>query len=190
MFYYKTSFSKKAVFLEKIAKNHLWEDMTVLRGVGHLATKVNITFFVGVDVLNIFHLTTFSKKTIFSKISAKNYFWGAWPFLRERRADDKNECNLFFFFFFWKIGYPPNTQTKFLSFFSKTPISSDLNPKNLFWGHIFPHICGSIGPIVSKNNRVHPWVNPHQRCEFHENQFNTVTCIVISYKYISIYEHC
>ncbi len=40
----------------------------VLRGGGHLAIKINITFFVGIHVLNIFYLTTFSKKTIFSKI--------------------------------------------------------------------------------------------------------------------------
>ncbi len=48
-------------FLEKTAKTHLWEDMAVLRGGGRLATKINITFFVGI-VLNIFHLTTFSEK--------------------------------------------------------------------------------------------------------------------------------
>ncbi len=35
MFYYKTSFSKKAVFLKKMAeKPHLWEDLTVLREEG------------------------------------------------------------------------------------------------------------------------------------------------------------
>ncbi len=43
----------------------------------------------------------------------------------------------------------------------------------------FPHISGSIGPIVSKNNRVHAWVDPHQPCEFHKNRFKTATtCIV------------
>ncbi len=42
-----------------------------------------ITFFVGIAVLNIFHLTTFSKKTIFFKISEK-LFWGGWLFLMER----------------------------------------------------------------------------------------------------------
>ncbi len=50
--------------------------MTVLRGVGRLATKINITFFVSIDVLNIFYLTTFSKKTIFFKNNVKNYFYG------------------------------------------------------------------------------------------------------------------
>ncbi len=45
--------------------------MTVLRGRGHLATKINITFFVIYENLNIFHLTIFSKKnkTISSKIT-------------------------------------------------------------------------------------------------------------------------
>ncbi len=33
--------------------------MTVLRGMGRLAMKVNVTFFVGIEVLNIFHLTIF-----------------------------------------------------------------------------------------------------------------------------------
>ncbi len=44
----------------------------------------------------------------------------------------------------------PNTVFKFLY------------PKNWFWVHIFPHICGSIGPVVSKNGRFHLWVDPHQ----------------------------
>ncbi len=58
---------------------------------------------------------------------------------------------------------------------------SNLNQTNWFWRHISPHICGSIGPFVSKNNRVHPWEDPHQPCEFHKNQFKTATCIITSY---------
>ncbi len=45
------------------------------RGGGRLATKINITFFVGIDVLNIFYLTIFFFKKNFSEITAKNYFW-------------------------------------------------------------------------------------------------------------------
>ncbi len=60
---------------------------------------------------------------------------------------------------------------------------SDLNPKNWFWGHIFR---GSIGPIVSNNNRVHPRMDPHQPCNFRENWFKITICIVTFYKYISI----
>ncbi len=77
-------------------------------------------------------------------------------------------------------------QIQFLSFFLKKPIPFDLNPKYRFWGHIFSHICGSIGPIVSKNNRIYPWADPHQPCEFHENRIKTATCIVTSFLYIYI----
>ncbi len=46
---------KNAAFFEKIAKNHLWEDMAVLSGRERLVIKINITLFVGSEVLNIFH---------------------------------------------------------------------------------------------------------------------------------------
>ncbi len=42
--------------------NHLWVDMTVLRGRGRQATKINITFLVGYEALNTFHLTFFLNK--------------------------------------------------------------------------------------------------------------------------------
>ncbi len=64
MFYYKTSFSKKAVFLEKTAKTPLVRGHDRYEGRGQ---KLIEPFFVGIDVLNIFHLTTFSKKQYFSK---------------------------------------------------------------------------------------------------------------------------
>ncbi len=62
MSYYGSSFSKKAVFLEKTEKNPFVEGLNRFEGRGCLATKISITFFVGIDVLNIFHFTTFSKK--------------------------------------------------------------------------------------------------------------------------------
>ncbi len=43
-------------------RNHLWEDMTVWRGRRRLATKIDVIFFVGNVLLNIFYLTIFSKK--------------------------------------------------------------------------------------------------------------------------------
>ncbi len=52
-------------------------------------------------------------------------------------------------------------------------------------GAYFLHISGSIGPIVSKNNRAPLWVDPHLPYEFHENRFKTATCIVRSCTYIS-----
>ncbi len=44
---------------------------TDLKGREHLATKIDISFFVGNEVLNIFYLAIFWKKTIFFKINAK-----------------------------------------------------------------------------------------------------------------------
>ncbi len=40
-------------------------------GRGRLGTKINITFFVGVEVLNIFHLIIFPKKNFFQSNSEK-----------------------------------------------------------------------------------------------------------------------
>ncbi len=51
-----------SIYNEKIVKTHLWEDKPVLRGRGRWATKINITFLVGNDILKTFHLTIFSKK--------------------------------------------------------------------------------------------------------------------------------
>ncbi len=60
--------TKKVVLSEKTLKNQFVGGHSRFEGREHLAIKINITFFVGIDVLNIFYLTTFSKKTIFSKI--------------------------------------------------------------------------------------------------------------------------
>ncbi len=48
-----------------------------------LAKKISINFFIGKKVLNIFYIAIFSKKTIFSKITAKKNFWEAYPISRE-----------------------------------------------------------------------------------------------------------
>ncbi len=93
-------------------------------GHGHLATKIDITFFVGVQVLNVFYLTIFSKKTIFPKITAKNNFWGTWPFLRERG----NEYN--FFCEKWGTEYclsffPQKPHTGWMK--AEKPVSRDIN---------------------------------------------------------------
>ncbi len=64
-----------------------------------------------------------------------------------------------------------------------------MKAKKPFLGLIFPHISGSITLIV---NGVHPCVDSHQPREFHENWFNTATCIVtviiiiVSWKYRSV----
>ncbi len=90
-----------------------------------------------------------------SRITAKNNFWGATTIFEgtRRRTTEMNIT-------FCMGNRMPNTVFKF--FPSKNLIQSDSNRKNWFWGHIFPLICGSIGPIDFKNNRAHPWANPHQ----------------------------
>ncbi len=96
------------------------------------------------------------------------FFWKlfseAWSFLRVRRQARK--VNITFFGGEGEQG----TEYSFQVVFSKNTIPSDWNPKNWFWRHIFSHICDSIWPIVSKNNNFHPWVDPHQPCEFHKNR--------------------
>ncbi len=105
MFYYKTNFSKKAIFLKKIAKNPV-EDMTGLKGGARLSTKISITFFVGIEVLNIFHLTIFSTKTIFfSKLTAKIIFGGKNIFEGTGRRATRMNITCFFFFGKWGIKY-------------------------------------------------------------------------------------
>ncbi len=180
MFYYKISFSKKAVFLGKTAKNlFVGGHDRFEKGASGNKNQYDL-FFGGIDVLNIFHLIIFLKKTIFSKITAKNYFWKHDYFWENGTSDDKNEYN----FSFGEMRY----QIQFLSFVHKTPQTIWLkHGKNWFWGHIFPHIGGSIGPIVSKTiGFIHEWTHtPH---EFHENRFKTATCTITSYtyKYINI----
>ncbi len=69
--------------MEKNAKNHLWEDINnCFEEREAFGTKINMTFFVGIDVLNIFLSTTFSKKTIFSKTPIKKQLPKNWKFLQ------------------------------------------------------------------------------------------------------------
>ncbi len=116
----------------------------------------------------------FRKKKKISKINKKHNFWRPWPFLREQ----DNQYNLF--------RRRWDTQYCFYVFSSKTRIPAEWKPKTQFSGHIFPHINGSIGPIISKNNRIHPWIELHQPCEFHESWFKTTICIMCSYTSVNI----
>ncbi len=162
-------------------------ERTWLRGSGRLAIKINITLFVGNEDLNIFQLTIFfEKKTIFSKITAKNNFLGHDHFVGNGAPNYKNEYNLFHGK--WGIKY------SFEDFSSKKPIRAEWKPKNWFWGHIFLHVSGSIGPIVSKFNRIQPFVDSRESREFHKNWFKIVTYIVtvimISWKSKSVIFEC
>ncbi len=60
-----SSFSKKAAFSEKMAKPQFLGLKSLMKGTGRPSTKMNITSFMGNEILNIFYLTIFSKKAIF-----------------------------------------------------------------------------------------------------------------------------
>ncbi len=117
MFYYKTSFSKKAVFLDKTVKNHLWEDKIVLKG-GMFGHKSQHNLFCRHHSFEYFSLNNFFEKTIFSKINPKNnfcvhdHFWG--------KGRQMTKMNITFFFFFWKWG----TKYSFQVFWSETSLVS------------------------------------------------------------------
>ncbi len=68
------------------------------------------------------------------------------------------------------MGWSPKTV---FEFFPQKPHTGWMKAEKPVLGHIFPYIGGSIGAIVSKNNRVHPYVDSHQPFEFHENRFKT-----------------
>ncbi len=125
------------IYIEKIAKNHLWEDMTVLGGRGHLSTKVNITYVVGNEVLNIFHFTVFLTKIIFCKMTAKkNFGLGGMASFQGKMTITSSTKN--------------GVSNMILKFFSqKSPYRLNESRKAIFAG-TFPQYSGSIRPIVSK----------------------------------------
>ncbi len=154
--------------------------MNVLRGRGRLGTKINITFFVGNEVLNIFHSTIFAKKTIFSKITAKIIFEGHDLFWGNGASDDKNEYKLSRGK--WGNGYC------FEVFFSKNPILTEWKSKNWFWGYILPRISGMVllGRLFPKTIRfTHGWARTnHMNFMKIGSKLRPVSCVLI-HKYIS-----
>ncbi len=97
MFYYRTSFSQKAVFLEETEKNPFVGGNDHFEGRGHLATKINITFFCRYPRFEYFlSYNFFEKNNIFQDISEKLFFSGVTIFKGTGWSDDKNEYNLFF----------------------------------------------------------------------------------------------
>ncbi len=118
--------------------------------------------------------TIFSARNNILQITAKNNYWGAWPFFREQGVEWQKWMQPFL----WVMVY----QILFWSFFLKKAHIAWMKAKKPVLRRIFPHISGFIGPMVSKNNRVHSWVDPHLPCEF--NRFKNPTSIVRSYTYI------
>ncbi len=129
MFYYKTSFSGKT------AKNPFVGGHDRLKGRGGVwRQKSTQPFFAGIEVLNIFNLTIFLKKTIFSEITAKNYFWKARPFFREWGVGGQK----------WKQPFLWEMRNWIRwSFFLKKAHTGEWKPNTSFRGHIFLWFYGA-----------------------------------------------
>ncbi len=96
IFYYLAGFSKK----KKLYFSRKWQKCSGMTSLfkrrGRLVTKMNITFFIGNEVSNIFSSNNFFEESnIFQKNSKK--IWGGHDdFLGEGASYAKNEYNLFY----------------------------------------------------------------------------------------------
>ncbi len=72
-FIIKQVFRKELYFQGKNCGKSFVGEYDVLMRRGRLATKINMTSFVGNQFLNIFYLTIFLKKSVFSKIPQKKF---------------------------------------------------------------------------------------------------------------------
>ncbi len=153
MFYCKTSSYKKTRFLEKIGKKPFVGGHDCFEGRGTSCDKNQYNLFCR-------HLRSeyFSFKNFFERnnlfqnnikklfLGVHNHFWG------NGASDNKNKYNPF-----WGQW---GTKYSFKVFFSKNFIPSDLNPKNWFCMHIFPHIWGSVQPMFPKTmGFIHEWIS-------------------------------
>ncbi len=143
MFYYWTSFSKKAVFLEKIAKTLFVGRYDHFEGRVAPGDKNPCNILCGHRRFEYFSSNKFKKKKqYFSKYKWKIIFAERNNFWVKEESDDKNEYDIFF----GKWGTKYSVQV----FFSKTPIPSDLNPKTRFWGTFSPISVVLLGRLFPK----------------------------------------
>ncbi len=77
-------FRKKAVIFKESGKNPFLGPKSLLRGRKRLATKMNIPFFMGNKVLNIFSFNNFFEKSNIFGENEEKKFGGTWPFFRRR----------------------------------------------------------------------------------------------------------
>ncbi len=76
----------------KVRKPRFWGRMPLLRERGGRATKMNITFFIGNKILNIFSFNNvFKKSEIFQNNRGKSFLGGHDHFWWKRVLDYKNE---------------------------------------------------------------------------------------------------
>ncbi len=74
-------FLKKAVLSEKMAKLQFLGLKSLLKGRGRRATKMNITFFIGNEIVNIFSFNNFSEKSNIFGENGEKIFGGHDHFL-------------------------------------------------------------------------------------------------------------
>ncbi len=105
--------------------------MTILRGRGHLATKINITFLVENEVLNIFGWTILLKKKIQYFLKEPRFFLlGGGPIFKKWGIPWQKWIKLFS----WKIVY----RIRVWSFFLKKAHTGWMKAKKLVLGAHFP----------------------------------------------------
>ncbi len=155
--------------------NLCWKNCTkpFMRGHDHFEgkvcpiTKININFFVRNEVLNIFYKTIFSKKknNIFQNNSEKKFLDAMTIFQRMGCLMTKTNIT-----FFMENG-APDTVLKFFPRKKNHIGWMKAKKKKQFGVHFPPHQWFYWTECLKKNNnnRVHPCVDLHQPCEFHEN---------------------
>ncbi len=110
MFYYRTSFSKKAVFLEKNAKNPFGGGHGRFEGRGAPGDKNECNLFCRHRRFEYFLSNNFFvKNNIFQNISEKLFLEGVTIF--EGTGNQTTKMNITFFF----VNVVPNTVFKFFS---------------------------------------------------------------------------
>ncbi len=121
------------------------------------------------------------KKTIFSKVTTKSYFWGHDHFWGKRALDSKNECYLFL----GEIGY----RIQFSSFFFKKPHTVRLKLEKLVFRGTFSFISMVLlGRLFPKTIEfTHEWSGTDQ-VNFMKisSKLWPVSCVHI-HKYIYLY---
>ncbi len=168
IFLFDNFFEKSSIFREnreKLLWEHVWQFFRKCR---RPAQKIDITsFYNKLGTPNILLFNSFFKK---NKKNIVFQFWG-----KGCRTTKMNIGNLF---------CGNEYRILFSSFFLKKTHTAWMKAGKSVLGHIFLYIRGSIRLIVSKNDWVHPWMDPHQQWEFHEKRFITAICMVRSYTYL------
>ncbi len=144
--------------------------MTIFSGKGYLVAKININFFITNEILSIFYLTIFSKKKNFQNNCEKSFLEGMTIFQGTGCWTTKMNIT------FSAGNGVPNLALKF---FLKKPHTDRMKAKKPFLEvHFHSYQWFYWTDYFQKKNRIHPCVDSHRLCEFHENRLKTATCIV------------